>query len=260
MSQVFISYAREDKEFVERLTRDLEAGGFDVWVDRDDLEPGDSWVAAISRAIESCSFFVIVITSFASNSKTVSQELFLADMFDKQIFPLLLQTCVAPPNMKLLLGSRQWIDFEGDYAGGTQRLLAALGKRQPQPTPGPVPGPGGGNSSNIVFPNQPPHAQPPLLQVLPGKWSGTATFMGMPPVNFTLWIGPEGSFSARMATGESVQGRWGLNFGTQVVLQGADTSGMVSRPFNMLFNVTQYGPHQINGFGANGEGLVWRRF
>ena len=250
MGQIFISYAREDKEFVERLVRDLEAAKFDVWFDHDDMEPSAGWVAAISQAIAECSFFVVAISSFSSNSKTVAQELFLADAYEKQIFPLMLQTCVASPSIKLLLGQRHWIDFEGDYAGGTQSLLAALRGRKEQPQPGP----GGGGSP------QPPLAQPSLMQVLPGQWNGTATFPGMPPFNFTVWLGPDGSFSARMATGASAQGRWGLNFGNQVVLQGAEAFGMMSRPFYMQVNVTQYGPHYFNGFGAHGEGLFWRRF
>jgi hypothetical protein len=118
LGQIFISYAREDKEFVDRLVRDVEAGGPDVWVDRDDIRPGENWVGAISRAIGACSSFVLVISSNSSKSRKVAQELCLADQYDKQVFPLLLQTYELSEELKLLLAGRQWIDFEGDYAGG----------------------------------------------------------------------------------------------------------------------------------------------
>jgi hypothetical protein len=247
LGQIFISYAREDKEFVDRLVRDVEAGGPDVWVDRDDIRPGENWVGAISRAIGACSSFVLVISSNSSKSRKVAQELCLADQYDKQVFPLLLQTYELSEELKLLLAGRQWIDFEGDYAGGIQRLLAALGQKSPPVNPGPVPPP-------------PPPRQPELTQVLPGQWAATVNFPGMPPCNVTLWLGPDGSFRIQLQTGAFAQGTWGVNFGNQVVMQGVETFGFMSRPFYRQFTVTQFGPHHVDGFGPQGEAESWRRF
>jgi TIR domain-containing protein len=38
MNDVFISYSRKDKTFVERLFAALEQQGHDAWVDWDDIE------------------------------------------------------------------------------------------------------------------------------------------------------------------------------------------------------------------------------
>lgn len=252
MSQVFISYAREDKEFVDRLVRDLEAEKFDVWIDRDDIRAGEGWVGAISKAIGDCAAFIIVMSSYSVNSKTVERELFLADQYDKHILPLFVQTSVLSPNLKLLLGARQWIDFEGgDYARATRMVLDAL-RQGPQPfsKSGPVDGPE----------NPPPPHQPPLAQVLIGRWTVTINFPMMPPFTLTVWLGPDGSFRAQLPTGAFAQGGWSVNFGKQVLMQGVETFGMMSRPFFGQINVTDYGPHHLNGFGPQGEPVSWRRF
>jgi TIR domain len=39
MSQIFISYSRMDREFVDELIGKVENRGFDVWVDRRSLQP-----------------------------------------------------------------------------------------------------------------------------------------------------------------------------------------------------------------------------
>lgn len=262
MSQVFVSYAREDKEFVDRLVRDLEAEKFDVWVDRDDIQAGEGWVAAISQAIEACSFFVIVISSSSSGSKTVTRELILADAYDKQIYPLVLQTCEPSRDIKLLLASSQWVDFEGGYDEGKQKLLAALSRKPP---PRPQPGPAADadadyDSPDVGLPPPPPPPRPELTQVLPGQWSVTVNLPMMPPIILTVWLGPDGSFQVQQPTGATAQGSWGVNFGSQLVMQGVETFGMMSRPFYMQVNVSQFGPHYVNGFGPRGEPLYWRRF
>jgi len=49
---VFISYVREDAERAAQLKGWLEANGIPVWLDRDDLWPGEDWRVKIRRAIE----------------------------------------------------------------------------------------------------------------------------------------------------------------------------------------------------------------
>jgi TIR domain-containing protein len=51
----FISYSREDAEFVDRLEADLRARGFDVWVDRRRLEGGRDWEQEITHAMSAWS-------------------------------------------------------------------------------------------------------------------------------------------------------------------------------------------------------------
>jgi hypothetical protein len=58
VSHVFISYVRENRTTVDRFAAALRAGGIAVWVDRDDIDPGQRWQDAIRAAIKSGDFFI----------------------------------------------------------------------------------------------------------------------------------------------------------------------------------------------------------
>ena len=59
---VFVSYASEDLEPVQRFTRELEAAGIEVWFDKDRLEAGDQYDLKIRKNIRNCSYFLPVIS------------------------------------------------------------------------------------------------------------------------------------------------------------------------------------------------------
>jgi tetratricopeptide (TPR) repeat protein len=54
----FISYVRENSEVVDRLTKELRDADIQVWVDRDDIMPGQYWKDAINDAIQKGAFFI----------------------------------------------------------------------------------------------------------------------------------------------------------------------------------------------------------
>jgi hypothetical protein len=60
---VFISYARGDHEAANRVREACEAGGVEVWFDKQDLEPGDAWEHTIRRYIRSASLFVPLLSA-----------------------------------------------------------------------------------------------------------------------------------------------------------------------------------------------------
>ncbi len=61
MSDVFVSYKREDEVRVDRLVRGLEAQGLSVWWDRD-LPGGESWRHQIEAALAAAKCTVVVWT------------------------------------------------------------------------------------------------------------------------------------------------------------------------------------------------------
>ena len=73
--KVFISYAREDSRFVEKLTRDLVRDGFDVRRDLERLRGGDSFPAKIADAIKDSDFFLLVVSRSSNKSDWVRDEL-----------------------------------------------------------------------------------------------------------------------------------------------------------------------------------------
>ena len=60
---VFVSYASQDREAVERLQASLSGAGLDVWFDKGRLESGDSWWPVREQNIATYDFFVAVISA-----------------------------------------------------------------------------------------------------------------------------------------------------------------------------------------------------
>lgn len=47
----FISYSSKDRRFVRKLVGDLEAGGVVVWIDEEQITPGDSITEKLAAGI-----------------------------------------------------------------------------------------------------------------------------------------------------------------------------------------------------------------
>jgi hypothetical protein len=63
VSDVFISYSREDMDFVRRLAEALEKRDRETWVDLEDIRPTEEWLARVYSGIEGANAFVFVISS-----------------------------------------------------------------------------------------------------------------------------------------------------------------------------------------------------
>ena len=65
MTEIFISYSRRDKTFVERFLKALYDNGYsadDVWVDWEDIPASSKWETEIKKGIEkSNSFFYTLL-------------------------------------------------------------------------------------------------------------------------------------------------------------------------------------------------------
>jgi hypothetical protein len=59
---VFVSYAHKQRSIAEEIIQALRARGHDVFFDRDTLDPGVDYGAAIQKAIETCDLFIFLIS------------------------------------------------------------------------------------------------------------------------------------------------------------------------------------------------------
>ena len=127
MSDVFISYAREDSDFVRRLQGHLLERNREVWVDLDEIPPTADWLDEIKRAIEAAEAFVFVISPDSMSSEICQKELSHAVGHHKRIMPLV----VREVDSRLVpepLAERNWIfmresdDFETSVATLEQAL------------------------------------------------------------------------------------------------------------------------------------------
>jgi WD40 repeat protein len=87
-SDVFISYSRRDRTFVERLAAALEDQGWRVWVDLGSLRPGQDWWSAITEEIEQADGVVFVLSPDAVLSRTCTNEFLHAAAHGKRVIPV----------------------------------------------------------------------------------------------------------------------------------------------------------------------------
>jgi hypothetical protein len=69
--RTFISYAREDQDFVLDLATRLKQRTVPIWLDQWDIPPGADWDQSIEAALHQCSRFIIVLSPAAVASKQV---------------------------------------------------------------------------------------------------------------------------------------------------------------------------------------------
>ncbi len=124
MTQVFISYSRKDLAFVERLAKDLQAAGLEVWYDLSGLDGGARWGQEIQNSIEASQIFVVVLSPNSVASEWVEKEFMYANSLKKRIIPLLYQPCKVP----MWFINLHFIDVQGEnYDSHFWVILKAMG-------------------------------------------------------------------------------------------------------------------------------------
>lgn len=73
MSDVFISYAREDSAQAERIARGLEAAGLTAFWDNE-IPPGQTWADYIETKLNQCSAAVVLWSEHSTKSQWVREE------------------------------------------------------------------------------------------------------------------------------------------------------------------------------------------
>jgi len=88
MSDVFISYSRKDKDFVQVLHNALIASKREIWIDWDSIEKGTKWWQEIEKGIEEANTFVFVISPDSVASKVCGDEINHAIRNGKRFLPI----------------------------------------------------------------------------------------------------------------------------------------------------------------------------
>lgn len=93
MTQVFVSYAKENFDKAHSIYQELEKAGVQSWMDKERLRPGNDFPVEITRAIRKCKTFMILLSNDCNSSDFVSIEIAIAQHFKKEIIPVLLEKC-----------------------------------------------------------------------------------------------------------------------------------------------------------------------
>lgn len=120
--QIFISYARADKELVMPLVDVLRAVGHFVWLD-ENITPGKHWKRVIFEAIKASDLFLITLSESSVESHWCEWELRQAQALAKPVIPTLLEAHIVPPAS---LSDIHYLDFTEHTMAAAARLMAAI--------------------------------------------------------------------------------------------------------------------------------------
>jgi TolB-like protein/Tfp pilus assembly protein PilF len=136
---IFLSYASQDAEAVQRICDALRTAGLEVWFDQNELRGGDAWDASIRKKIKECMLFVPIIST---NTDSRSEGYFRLEwklavdrshlMADDRTFLLPVVIDDTPETMARVpdrFRERQWTRLPGGvtpaaFAERVQRLLS----------------------------------------------------------------------------------------------------------------------------------------
>jgi serine/threonine protein kinase len=132
--RVFVSYSKQNRAQVERLVKQLEDWGHDVWHDRE-LIPGHNWWEGILTQIRATDLFIFALTPQALDSMPCQLEYNYAAALKKRVLPVMLDA-VSTHNLPPPLAVIQWVDFRaGDVETTLQKAFANLPIAHPLPAP-----------------------------------------------------------------------------------------------------------------------------
>jgi hypothetical protein len=98
MQRVFLSYAREDLEAVERIEQQLAEKGVTAWRD-ESLVAGQIWPKALGEAIAKSDALLLLWSGRAAESTFVELEWCTAVALKKAVLPCLLDRTPLPPSL-----------------------------------------------------------------------------------------------------------------------------------------------------------------
>jgi DNA-binding response OmpR family regulator len=131
---VFLSHNSIDKPWVIRLKKALQDRGLKVWLDRDEIRPGDIFVGALEAGLEKSKAVVLIVSPEAIASGWIKDEyaraVSLAHQKNQplQLIPVILRDAEIPG----FLANRSWVDFrdESSFDENLELLIWGItGKR-----------------------------------------------------------------------------------------------------------------------------------
>ena len=132
---VFLSYSRADSDLVMRLKNDLLGHGVQVWIDREGLQLGTlDWEEALRTAIRASQAVLLIASPNARSSRYVKDELRIAEMYQRPVYPLWIAGTQWMDAVPLGWGGAQYLDArESRYETAVPELVALLNTASPTP-------------------------------------------------------------------------------------------------------------------------------
>ncbi len=124
---IFVSYAHQDKAFVDALVHSLEASQIRCWYAPRDIPTGMEWPAAIPPAIKQSRLMLLVFSKDSNVSQEVAKELTIASNHKKLVVPVNLDRTPLNEQMEYHLSNKHWLDvYDLEIESAIQRVQYSL--------------------------------------------------------------------------------------------------------------------------------------
>ena len=110
-AEIFISYARADRDRVMPLVERLREAGVTYWLDEGNIQGATLWGKEIVEAIRNAKVLVLFATEASFKSKNVAKEVAIASEWQKPILPVYLERVQVPDTLHYQLAGIQHVEF-----------------------------------------------------------------------------------------------------------------------------------------------------
>ncbi|HWN41240.1 MAG TPA: TIR domain-containing protein [Thermoanaerobaculia bacterium] len=125
--KVFLSYSRKDSDFAERLLGRLTQAGFETYLDKHEILPGEPWQDRIGKLIEIADTVVFLLSPDSVSSTVCDWEVNETERLGKRLLPVILRDVhpdQVPGRLKRL--NYTFMRDAQEEEEGFGRLVAAL--------------------------------------------------------------------------------------------------------------------------------------
>ena len=110
MSDIFVSYASQDREPAFRIVAYLEQNGIRCWVAPRDVPPGMEYGEAIIQGIAQSRALVLILSDQSNESQFVRKEVERAVSKTKPVLPVRIREVKPSGSLEFFISSSQWVD------------------------------------------------------------------------------------------------------------------------------------------------------
>lgn len=140
---VFISHNSQDKPAVCELAAKLKARGLKVWLDEEQLRPGQPWQEALEAIIQTTRAAAVLVGKDGLGPwEHVEMQACLSQFVKRKlpVIPVLLPDAPSQPDLPLFLQELTWVDLRGGITEeNLSRLHWGITGTKPADTPPPAP-------------------------------------------------------------------------------------------------------------------------
>jgi hypothetical protein len=124
----FISHSSKDKVKADELVAHIESEDLNCWIAPRNIPPSASYAKEIVKGIDSCEFFILLLSENSNSSDAVAGEVEMAFNRGKPIIPVRLGEVSAGASIELFISRSQWVDAlnQSQFALAKKKLVHVL--------------------------------------------------------------------------------------------------------------------------------------